>query len=105
MPFEECAKINYDYPDSLGHELLYEHLLQLQKGHAFQIPCYDYNKHLRLKETKTISRHHIILLEEILLFIEPKLGEMMDSQIFMDTLLDICLLRRLQQDIVERDRL
>ena len=39
-----------------------------------------------------------------MLFFEPKLREIMDVRIFMDTPLDICLLRRLKRDIVERER-
>ncbi|MBW5802436.1 uridine kinase [Coxiella endosymbiont of Ornithodoros amblus] len=104
MPFEERAKINYDHPDSLDHALLYEHLLQLQQGNAIAVPCYDHSRHRRLKKTKTVGRHRIIVLEGILLFVEAQLREIMDIRIFMDTSLDICLLRRLQRDIVERER-
>ncbi|AML49175.1 uridine kinase [Coxiella burnetii] len=104
MPFEERAKINYDHPDSLDHELLYQHLLQLQQGNAITVPCYDHSRHRRLEKTKTVGRHRIIVLEGILLFVEAQLREIMDIRIFMDTPLDICLLRRLQRDIVERER-
>ncbi|AAO90404.1 uridine kinase [Coxiella burnetii] len=104
MPFEERAKINYDHPDSLDHELLYQHLLQLQQGNAIAVPCYDHSRHRRLEKTKTVGRHRIIVLEGILLFVEAQLREIMDIRIFMDTPLDICLLRRLQRDIVERER-
>jgi len=44
------------------------------------------------------------VLEGILLFVEPELREMMDVRIFMEAPLDICLLRRLRRDIVERKR-
>ncbi len=104
MPFDERAKINYDHPDSLDHGLLIEHLKKLLQWSSVQVPCYDHTKHERKKETKTVGQHRIIVLEGILLFIEAELRELMDIRIFMDTPLDICLLRRLRRDIIERHR-
>lgn len=104
IPFEERAKINYDHPDSIDHELLYQHLLQLQQGKTIEAPIYNHSLHIREKETRKIGQHVIIVLEGILLFVEQKLREIMDIRIFMETALDICLIRRLKRDIKERDR-
>ncbi len=103
-PFEERAKINYDHPDAFDHELLYNQLLQLQQGKSIEIPIYNHSMHIREKETRPIGRHAIIVLEGILLFVEQQLRELMDIRIFMETALDICLIRRLKRDIKERDR-
>lgn len=104
IPFEERAKINYDHPDSIDHELLFEHLLALQAGKSVNIPIYNHAMHLRENETRHIGKHAIIVLEGILLFVEQKLRELMDIRIFMETALDICLIRRLKRDIKERGR-
>lgn len=104
LPFEERAKINYDHPDSLDHELMQYHLSQLQLGKSVEIPIYNHSLHLREKETQKIGEHAIIVLEGILLFVDQKLRELMDIRIFMETSLDICLLRRLKRDIKERQR-
>ncbi len=104
IPFEERAKINYDHPDSIDHELLYQHLLELQKGNNVEIPIYNHAMHAREKATRPAGQHAIIVLEGILLFVEPKLREIMDIRIFMETALDICLIRRLKRDIKERGR-
>ena len=104
IPFDERTKINYDHPNSIDHELLHEHLQILQQGNSVNIPIYNHSKHLREKETRRIGEHVIIVLEGILLFVEPKLREMMDIRIFMETALDICLMRRLKRDIKERGR-
>jgi uridine kinase len=104
MPFEERKKNNYDHPDALDHGLLYHHLLDLQKGKNIDVPVYDYALHQRSNKTKTVGQHRIIVLEGILLFVEQKLRELMDIRIFMDTPLDICLIRRLIRDTVERER-
>ncbi|WP_423064020.1 uridine kinase [Candidiatus Paracoxiella cheracis] len=104
MPFEDRAKINYDHPNSLDHDLLHKHLVQLQEGHSIEVPRYDHTEHKRLTETKTVGQHRIVVLEGILLFVEQHLRKLMDIRIFMDTPLDICLIRRLRRDIIERAR-
>lgn len=104
IPFEERAKINYDHPDAFDHELLYHHLLQLQQGNSIETPIYNHAMHTREKEARCVGKHAIIVLEGILLFVEPKLRELMDIRIFMETSLDICLMRRLKRDIKERGR-
>ncbi len=104
MNFEERAKINFDHPDAFEHDLLCEQLTCLQKGEAINVPLYDHSQHLRKKETRRIDNHRIVVLEGILLFSERRLREMMDIRIFMDTALDICLLRRMHRDIMDRGR-
>lgn len=104
MPFEERVKTNYDHPDAFEHDLLHRHLGQLQSGKSVDIPIYDYSQHVRSQETRRIGQHRIIVLEGILLFSEPELRDIMDIKIFMDTPLDICLMRRLKRDILERSR-
>lgn len=104
IPFEERTKINYDHPDSIDHQLLYNHLLALQRGESIEIPLYNHAMHMREKETKRIGQHAIIVLEGILLFVEQSLRDLMDIRIYMETALDICLIRRLKRDIRERGR-
>lgn len=104
LPFEERAKINYDHPDSFDHDLLLKHLQMLQGGQSIEVPIYNFSNHIRDKETRKIGQHTIIVLEGILLFVEPALRDIMDIRIFVDTALDICLIRRLKRDVKERAR-
>ena len=104
LPLKEREKINYDHPDSFDHALLIEHLKRLQSGQSIEIPIYSHVKHLRTNETRMIGRHAIIVLEGILLFSESSLRQLMDIRIFMSAPLDICLIRRLKRDVVERHR-
>lgn len=104
IPFEERAKINYDHPDAFDHELLLNHLIQLQEGKSIEIPIYNHSLHIRETQTRPIGKHAIIVLEGILLFVEQQLRELMDIRIYMETSLDICLIRRLKRDIKERGR-
>ena len=76
----------------------------MQEGKSVEVPIYNHSKHIRENETRTIGQHTIVVLEGILLFVEPKLRELMDIRIFMETSLDICLIRRLKRDVKERGR-
>ncbi len=104
LPFDERAKINFDHPDAFDHELLFNHLQELQEGKDVEIPIYNHSQHIRESKTRKIGGHTIIVLEGILLFVEPKLRDLMDIRIYMETALDICLIRRLKRDMKERGR-
>lgn len=104
LVMEERVKTNYDHPNAFDHSLLAEHLSSLLQGEAVDIPRYSYTEHTRLAETVRFSPRRIIILEGILLLNEPRLRELMDVSIFMDTPLDICLIRRLVRDVQERGR-
>jgi uridine kinase len=104
MPMGVRDQMNFDHPDALDHVLLKIHLERLQAGEKINVPQYDYSTHSRKKETVEVEPHKIIVLDGILLFNDPSLRQLMDIKIFVDTPLDICLLRRIQRDIIERGR-
>jgi uridine kinase len=51
-----------------------------------------------------VSAARVILVEGILLLTDKRLRENFDISVFMDTPLDICLLRRIKRDIEDRGR-
>lgn len=104
MPLEKKASLNYDHPDAFDHSLLKTHLRDLRHGKPIHAPIYDHSNHARLIETVSYDQHAIVIIEGIMLFAEPELREELDIRIFVDTPLDICLIRRLQRDISERQR-
>ncbi len=104
LSYEERSNVNFDHPDSLDHELICQHLLELQNNNPIEVPIYDFTQHVRTSDTRKIGNHRIVVLEGILLLFDKKLRDLMDIRIFMDTALDICLLRRLKRDILERER-
>jgi uridine kinase len=73
-------------------------------GESVEVPVYDYALHTRAAEVNRLSPKKVIILEGILLLTDVALRELIDSSIFMDTPLDICLVRRLVRDVEERGR-
>lgn len=104
LPIEERAKVNYDHPDSLETELLIDHIRQLKQWKPVQMPAYDFTTHSRRNETVLVEPQNVILVDGILIFVEPQLCALFDVKIFVDTDADIRFIRRLQRDIVERGR-
>ncbi|MGL5335752.1 MAG: uridine kinase [Enterovibrio sp.] len=104
LSMEERVKMNYDHPQALDHELLCQHLEELIAGRAVHVPQYSYSEHTRTAQTTYMTPKRVIILEGILLLNDPGLRKLMHASIFMDTPLDICLMRRMQRDILERGR-
>lgn len=104
LPLEERKKQNFDHPSSLETELMIRHLSALRSGYKVDIPIYDFVAHTRTKKTFPAAPKSIILIDGILIFSEPKLRDLMDIKLFVDTDDDVRLLRRLRRDILERGR-
>lgn len=104
LPPEKRALVNYDHPDSLETSLLVAHIQALKRGQAIERPVYDFTTHSRTRQTVRVEPRPIILVEGILIFVEPALRELFDVKIFVDTDADIRFIRRLRRDIQERGR-
>jgi uridine kinase len=104
LPPEERAHINYDYPDALETDLCVKHLEQLIAGIPAKVPIYDFGTHTRSSETIFVEPASIIIVEGILIFVDPNLRQLMDIKVFVDTDADTRFIRRLQRDITERGR-
>jgi len=100
----EKDKLNFDHPNSLDNRLFVEHLALLKQGQSVLAPVYDFATHSRLTNTIIIKPSSVILVDGILLLVEPKIREILDIKIFLDTPADIRILRRLHRDINERGR-
>lgn len=104
LPLEERKKLNFDHPESLDNELLADHLEQLVQRRSVQKPVYDFAAHTRTPEHVQVDPRDIILVEGILLFVEPRLRDLFDLKIFVDTEADVRFIRRLKRDLDMRGR-
>lgn len=104
LAMDQRVLTNYDHPKAFDHDLLCDHLKALKNNQAVDIPVYSYTEHTRLAKTTTLTPKRIIILEGILLLTDENVRHQLDVSIFIDTPLDICLMRRLKRDIEERER-
>ena len=104
MTMEERLSVNYDHPSAFDHQLLGNHLDQLRAGQTVDIPIYDFEQNNRTQDTITMEARRVVIVEGILLLADKEIRDRMDTSIYVDTPLDICLLRRLKRDMQERGR-
>ena len=104
LSFDDKSQLNFDHPDSLETSLLVEHVRALKDGRAVEVPGYDFKTHARVTETRRIEPKPVLIVEGILVFVEPALRELMNVKIFVDTDADIRLMRRIRRDIEQRGR-
>jgi uridine kinase len=96
--------LNYDHPDALETDLLIQHLRLLRAGEGIDMPVYDFKTHARLPVRRRVEPAPFIIVEGILLFVEPELRALLDIKLFVDTDADIRVLRRVRRDLEQRGR-
>jgi uridine kinase len=97
-------QVNFDHPNSLETELMIEHIASLRDLKPIRVPIYDFATDSRTGETFTVEPLNVILVEGILIFVDPDLRRIFDVKIFVDTDSDVRFIRRLTRDITERGR-
>ncbi|MBA4241669.1 MAG: uridine kinase [Sphingobacteriaceae bacterium] len=104
ISMEERKHINFDHPDSIEFDLLYNHINELKKGHSIEKPIYSYITCTRSSETIHIDSKDVILVEGILLFTDKRIRDICNVKVFVDAPADERLLRVIKRDIIERGR-
>ncbi|MBA0843781.1 hypothetical protein Goarm_000941, partial [Gossypium armourianum] len=115
---EELATVheyNFDHPDSFDTEKLLDSMENLRHGQAVDIPNYDFKSYKnsvfparrKLSQPQNflqVNPSDVIILEGILIFHDPRVRELMNMKIFVDTDADVRLARRIRRDTVEKGR-
>ena len=103
-PMEERVKTNYDHPFAFDNDLLLQQMNDLIAGRPVEKPTYDFVHHTRADVTETCYPADVIVLEGLFVLEDPKLREIENIKIFVDTAADIRFIRRLIRDVKERGR-
>jgi uridine kinase len=101
---KDGGSVNFDHPNSLDFDLLAEHLKALKKGNEIQVPQYDFSTHKRLDSVEKLIPKKVIILDGILILSQPKIRDLLDDSIFVETPEEIRFQRRLLRDTAERGR-
>jgi uridine kinase len=104
LSMSEREQTNYDNPSAFEHDLLTQHLKDITNNKSVNVPIYCYKTHTRTIETRVFTPTKIVLVEGILLLSNKALRDQFDIKVYMDTPLDICLVRRIKRDLIERNR-
>jgi len=104
LPLEQRARMNFDAPEALEHELLIAQVAQLRTRETVQLPVYDFTTHTRVAETQTLPPSEIIIVEGLFTLHWPGLRELLGTKVYVDLHDELCLERRKARDIRERGR-
>ncbi len=104
IPLEERRRVNWDHPDAFDFDLLTDHLQELSERRTIDKPVYDFVTHLRSGKTVRVEPSDVIVIDGILLFVDPRVRELCDVKVFVDADADIRLIRRLRRDMRSRGR-
>ncbi len=104
LPFEERTHLNYDEPAIFDHDALLTDVKALLDGQPVTRKGYNYAEHRRDDSEELIYPPDVLILEGIHCFHDPRLLELMYLKLYMNVDADICLLRRIERDIIERGR-
>ncbi len=104
LAIADRQQLNYDHPDALETELLVRHLGKLRADEPVELPVYDFKTHARSLSTRRVSPAPVVIVEGILVFVDPGLRAALDIKIFVDTDADIRVFRRIRRDLEQRGR-
>lgn len=104
MPLEERKLQNYDSPEAFEFDLMVRQIQELKSGKDIACPVYDFAAHDRSEQILQIAAKPVVLIDGILIFVEPQLRNLMDMRIYVETDADERILRRVRRDMVERGR-
>ena len=101
---ENLSNYNFDSPEALDLDLLYEHLYDLMQWKKIKMPTYDFATNKRQEKTIELTPTKVIIFEGILAFYDKRMRDLMDLKLFIDLDDDIRLSRRIYRDIISRGR-
>lgn len=104
ISFEERQKTNYDIPKAFEWPLMKKHISELLQGKIIERPVYSFGEHTREKRIEVIRPADLIIFEGILALYDKDICKMMNYKFFVNTDLDVCLMRRMKRDMEERGR-
>jgi uridine kinase len=101
---EDGGEVNFDHPDALDFSRLELDLQKLKAGQAVEIPDYDFSTHKRKNRGILFHPADLIILEGTLIFTQPKILNLLEYAVFIETPEATRLERRIRRDTEERGR-
>lgn len=104
LTYEQRCELNYDHPSAFDTERMIEDIKKLKNGEEIFRPVYDYTIHNRSDEVVLVKPKPVIVIEGILILENKDLRDLMDLKVYVETDADERILRRIQRDVIERER-
>jgi uridine kinase len=104
LTLDERRKVNWDHPNAFDWDLLVGHLGEFAAGRAIDKPVYDFHLHARSAIAVHVPPADVVVIDGILLFVDPRVRDLCDVKVFVDADADVRLIRRIRRDMNKRGR-
>ena len=104
LTMEERARVNFDDPAAMNHDLVVSQMRQLAAGIAIDKPVYDFARHRLGREVDHIVATEFVVVEGLFTLHWPEVRELLETRVFISASHEVCLERRMARDIRERGR-
>lgn len=104
LPLAERARVNFDAPEALEHELLIEQVARLRIKEKVRLPVYDFTTHTRTARTEALQPSKVVIVEGLFTLHWPGLRELLGTKVYVDLDDEVCFARRKARDVRERGR-
>ncbi len=95
---------NFDIPEALDFNLLFENLKCLKDKKSVILPRYDFSMHQRIANKIPTDPKDFIIVEGLLLLDNKEVRNFVDLSVYISCPRDIRFERRLDRDVTERKR-
>jgi uridine kinase len=104
LPLAERERVNFDEPAALDWALAVEQVAALRRGLAIERPEYDFTTHTRRAVTARVEPGPAVVVDGIFALHSEAMRALFDLRVFVELEDAVCLERRLERDLRERDR-
>ena len=102
QPVDEKGIKNFDLPESINNEQLYQDILTLKNGNEVHITEYTFNNPEIVPKKLIFKPASVLIVEGILVFYWEKIRSLIDLSVFIDAKDLIKVSRRITRDAIER---
>jgi uridine kinase len=102
QPVDEKGIKNFDLPESINDEQLYQDILSLKNGNEVHITEYTFNNPEIVPKKLIFKPAPVLIVEGILVFYWEKIRSLIDLSVFIDAKDLIKISRRITRDAIER---
>jgi uridine kinase len=96
--YDDNSDLNFDVPEAVNLDLLYDHLTYLKLGKPFKMPKFDCGKCV-ITDHEAIQpgQYKYVIVEGVMVFCKPEIVDICDLKIWINELETICSMRRLMK--------
>lgn len=104
LPLQQRALVNFDSPDAIDRDLLFEQLAEIAAGREVAVPVYDFALHTRAPRSHRLRPREFVIVEGLFALYWKEIRELLRTKVFVAAEDQVCFERRLRRDVRERGR-